>query len=55
MSRCPVCKSIRIVIVLNEGSRGFCANCGVRWSPERIEQRNILRSEPVRFVMGRRR
>jgi transposase-like protein len=50
MSRCPVCESARIVVVLNERSRGSCAKCGARWSQEGSEQRNILRSEPVRFV-----
>ena len=50
MSRCPVCDSVRIVVILNQASRAFCSSCGTRWSQEGSAQRNILRSEPVRFV-----
>ena len=50
MARCPVCESVRIVVVLNRSSAAFCAKCGTRWSQEGSEQRNILRSEPMRFV-----
>ena len=50
MSRCPACDSVRIVVILNKDSRAFCAACGTRWSQEGSQQRNVVRSEPMRFV-----
>jgi uncharacterized paraquat-inducible protein A len=31
---CPVCGSVRIVIVVSPRRRAFCASCGTRWMDE---------------------
>jgi hypothetical protein len=41
MSKCPICKSVRIVIVLSDTRRAFCTRCGTRWFQEGPEQRGI--------------
>jgi uncharacterized paraquat-inducible protein A len=41
MSRCPICKSVRIVIVLSDARRAFCTRCGTRWVQDGAEQRGI--------------
>lgn len=43
MSRCPVCQSVRIVIVLGSTRHAFCTRCGARWIQEGAEQRAIQR------------
>jgi hypothetical protein len=50
MSRCPVCHSVRIVVVLTPDRRSFCAQCGSRWIQEGSHQRSVERSaerEPI--------
>jgi hypothetical protein len=41
MSRCPVCQSVRIVVVLGSTRHAFCTRCGARWIQEGSEQRAI--------------
>lgn len=41
MSRCPVCQSVRIVIVLGSIRHAFCTRCGARWIQEGAEQRAV--------------
>jgi transposase-like protein len=41
MSRCPVCRSVRIVIVVSPERRAFCTSCGARWIQEGSEQRSV--------------
>jgi len=41
MSRCPVCRSVRIVIVVSPQRRAFCTTCGARWVQEGSTQRSI--------------
>lgn len=43
MTRCPVCESVRIVIVLGATRHAFCTRCGSRWIQEGAEQRAIQR------------
>ncbi len=47
MSRCPVCQSVRIVIVLGSTRHAFCTRCGTRWIQEGAEQRAISRFTSV--------
>ncbi|HEY3209451.1 MAG TPA: hypothetical protein VGL18_06600 [Actinomycetota bacterium] len=41
MSRCPVCRSVRIVIVVSPERRAFCTACGARWIQEGSDQRAV--------------
>jgi hypothetical protein len=43
MSRCPVCESSQIVVVLNHSPHAWCSRCGARWIQEGSEQRRIVR------------
>lgn len=43
MSRCPVCTSPRIVIMINLDRRAFCTSCGSRWVQQGSHQRDIRR------------
>jgi hypothetical protein len=43
MSRCSVCESYQIVVVLNHSPRAWCSRCGSRWIQEGSEQRRIVR------------
>ena len=43
MSRCPVCQSVRIVVVIGASRRAFCTKCGARWIQEGSIQRSVLR------------
>jgi hypothetical protein len=43
MARCPVCGSVRIVIVVGPERRAFCA----RWVQDGSQQRNIQRLSPL--------
>jgi len=45
MSRCPVCQSTRIVLVLSPTRRSFCARCGARWLQDGSQQRDVERAE----------
>ncbi|MGH2674262.1 MAG: hypothetical protein ACRDKA_02255 [Actinomycetota bacterium] len=45
MSRCPVCGSVRIVLVLSPTGRSFCAECGSRWLQDGSAQRQVERSD----------
>jgi hypothetical protein len=47
MARCPVCASLRIVIVVSPERRAFCARCGSRWIQEGNQQRNVKRLTPL--------
>jgi Zn-finger nucleic acid-binding protein len=47
MSRCPVCESAQIVIVLSSRPRDFCPQCGTWWTQEGSEQRNIIQADRV--------
>src|SRR5207245_9517876 len=40
-SRCPVCQSVRIVIVVSPRRRAFCTACGAKWVQEGSEQRAV--------------
>jgi Zn-finger nucleic acid-binding protein len=46
MTRCPVCRSVRIVVVLTSARLAFCTRCGARWIQEGSEQRAIQRLSP---------
>jgi len=41
MPRCPVCQSVRIVIVVSPQRRAFCTACGARWIQEGSVQRSV--------------
>jgi uncharacterized paraquat-inducible protein A len=43
MKRCPVCQSVRIVIVLSAVRRAFCTRCGTQWTQEGAEQKAVRR------------
>jgi hypothetical protein len=45
MSRCPVCQSVRIVIVVSPKRRAFCTACGSRWIQEGSHQRGVKRGQ----------
>jgi hypothetical protein len=47
MTRCPVCESVRIVIVVSPERRAFCARCGARWVQDGSQQRNIQPQAPA--------
>jgi uncharacterized paraquat-inducible protein A len=47
MARCPVCESLRIVIVVSPERRAFCARCGTRWIQDGGRQRNVQRLAPL--------
>lgn len=49
MSRCPVCQSVRIVLVLSPTRRSFCSECGARWIQDGSEQRGVERAELLEF------
>ena len=41
MPRCPTCQSGRVVVVISQQPRAFCASCGTRWVQEGSYQREI--------------
>jgi hypothetical protein len=43
MARCPVCSSLRVVIVIAPTRRAFCTGCGARWIQEGSVQRAVER------------
>jgi hypothetical protein len=45
MSRCPVCASVRIIIIVNRERRAFCPECGSRWKQEGSHQSNVRRGD----------
>ena len=47
MTRCPVCQSVRIVIVLSAVRRAFCTRCGKQWIQEGAEQKMVRRLTAV--------
>jgi hypothetical protein len=49
MSRCPVCQSVRVVLVLSSTRRSFCSQCGARWIQDGNEQRGVERAELLEF------
>jgi hypothetical protein len=46
MSRCPVCRSVRVVLVIGPTRRAFCTHCGSRWIQDGSVQRAVQRPEP---------
>jgi Zn-finger nucleic acid-binding protein len=44
MARCPVCGSVRVVIVVAASPRAFCSKCGSRWIQEGSTQRQVERN-----------
>lgn len=50
MLKCPSCESKRIVIVVSPQRRGFCTECGSRWTQRGASQTRIQRGEDVRRV-----
>lgn len=53
MSRCPVCQSVRIVIVVSPQRRAFCTACGARWIQEGSAQRGVKRGPLTASQAGR--
>ena len=45
MSRCPVCGSARVVVLVGPTRRGFCTRCGSRWVQDGSVQRAVRRIE----------
>jgi len=45
MPRCPVCDSMRVIIIVNRDRHAFCPECGSRWKQEGSQQRNVTPSE----------
>jgi Zn-finger nucleic acid-binding protein len=43
MHVCPVCRSARIVQVINATRRAFCIRCGARWVQDGPSQRAVER------------
>lgn len=41
MPRCPVCGSVRVVVVVGRNRRAFCSECGARWKQRGREQRDV--------------
>ena len=41
MPRCPVCGSVRVVVVVGRSRRAFCSQCGARWAQWGSEQRHV--------------
>lgn len=48
MARCPVCESVRVVIVVAPSPRAFCSKCGSRWIQEGRRQRHVERHGRLR-------
>jgi hypothetical protein len=46
MSRCPVCRSVRVVLLIAPTRRAFCTHCGCRWIQEGSVQRAVQRPDP---------
>jgi len=47
MARCPVCQSVRIVVVVSPERRAFCTACGSKWIQHGSEQRAVKRGDLV--------
>lgn len=47
MSRCPVCRSVRLVILIGPTRRAFCTRCGARWIQEGSVQRSVQRLDAL--------
>ena len=43
MTRCPLCASAAVVLVVSPNRRAFCTACGARWIQDGIEQRDVRR------------
>jgi Zn-finger nucleic acid-binding protein len=39
--KCPVCESVRVVIVLSPARKAFCVKCSSRWIQEGSLQRAV--------------
>ena len=46
MSRCPICQSVRIAVVVSPERKAFCTACGARWVQDGSEQRSVRRAQP---------
>jgi len=44
VARCPICQSVRIVIVVSPQRRAFCTACGARWIQKRTARRQAPRT-----------
>jgi hypothetical protein len=49
MSRCPVCHSVRVVLLIGPTRRAFCTHCGSRWIQDGDIQRAVQRPNPQLF------
>jgi hypothetical protein len=49
MPRCPVCDSVRIIIIVNLERRAFCPECGSRWKQEGSHQWKVRRGDNSRL------
>lgn len=52
MTRCPVCESVRIVIVVSPDRRAFCTACGSRWIQDGSVQRAVHRGSFPPAIQG---
>jgi hypothetical protein len=39
---CPVCRSERLIIILREGRKGVCYDCGSQWLETILGERAII-------------
>ena len=54
MARCPVCQSVRIVVVIGPVRRAFCTRCEASWVQEGSVQRAVQRFENASPVTSNR-
>jgi hypothetical protein len=50
MTRCPVCASGAVVLVVSPNRRAFCTACGARWIQNGTEQHDVRRPPIVERV-----
>jgi predicted RNA-binding Zn-ribbon protein involved in translation (DUF1610 family) len=53
MAHCPVCQSVRIVIVVSPTRRAFCTTCGSRWIQDCSAQREVRLGQTLWATAGR--
>jgi hypothetical protein len=39
---CPVCSSERVIVILRDGRKGLCYDCGSQWLETIIGERTIV-------------
>ena len=54
MPLCPVCESVRIVIVVTPERRAFCTRCGARWQQKGGRQRAVKHGALVPLAVSER-